>query len=219
MIHKTIKKDIHDEFQKLKTELRVHVEPGFDINRKKAYLKNHIPEKIASKSEQLLNTLLNYLMAQARKDLERADIELQNKFLETDFRKRIKQWTSQLENELKINPNIVNYSTDPRLKQGLIAGGITFVVGSIVTKTVFIPTIVVGAIVSGLVTILLSAIAFKIAYDKAAPKSRDAVRADIDKSLEIAKLQVQTWLKSVIDAFSKDFSEFCSSNGFRLEDK
>lgn len=219
MIHKTIEEDIHDEFQKLKTELKIHLEADFDIAQKKQFLKNHIPKEIIYKSELLLDTLLNYLMVQACKDLEKADIELQNKFFEADFRKRINDWATQLENRLEIDPGIVKYSTDPRLKQGLIAGGITFVAGSIVTATVFIPTVVIGAIVSGFITILLSAIAFKIAYDKAAPKSRETVKANIDKYLENAERQVQTWLKPVIDAFSKDFKEFCSSNGFRLEGK
>ena len=43
MIHKAIEKDIYDEFVKLKTELKIHLEPDFDINQKKAFLKNHIP--------------------------------------------------------------------------------------------------------------------------------------------------------------------------------
>jgi len=219
MIHKAIEKDIYDEFVKLKTELKIHLKPDFDINQKKEFLKNHIPKEIVYKSELLLDTLLNYLMDKARKDLGKADVELQNKFFKEDFRKRINDWATHLENKLELNPDIVKYSTDPRFKQGLIVGGITFVTGSVVTATVFIPTMVVGAIVSGLVTILLSAIAFKIAYDKAAPKSQETVKENIDKYLKNAELQVQTWLKSVIDAFSKDFDEFCSSNGFKPESK
>ncbi len=216
MIYESIEKDIEDEFVKLKNDLKVHLGADFDVAQKKDFLKVHIPKEVVYKSELLLDTLLNYLMGQARKELKKADVELQNKFFEADFRKRINDWAAQLEHKIELDPDIVEYSTNPMLKQGLIAGGITFVTGSAVAATVFIPTLGLGAIVSGLVTIILSAIAFKIAYNKAAPKSRKAVEADIDEYLKNAELQVQTWLKSVIEAFSKDFDEFCSSNGFKL---
>ncbi|ODS30851.1 MAG: hypothetical protein SCARUB_04036 [Candidatus Scalindua rubra] len=236
MIHKTIEKDLHNEFVKLKTELKLHLEADFDINQKKEFLKSHIPKEVVYKSKLLLDTLLNYLMDQADKDLEKADIELQNKFFEADFRKRSKEWTTQIENRLELDSGIVKYSTDPRLKQGLITGGIPFVVGSIITgvvsvktktvatvasKTVvsFSPYIVAGAIVAGLATIIISTLAFKKAYDKAAPKSLETIKADIDKYLENAEMQVKGWLKSVIEAFNNDFIEFCSSNGFKLEGK
>lgn len=55
--------------------------------------------------------------------------------------------------------------------QGLIAAGITFVAGTTITGTIFIPNMVIGAIFSGIVTLLLSAVAFKYAYDKAEKKS------------------------------------------------
>jgi len=218
MIYEIIKKDIHDEFVKLRTELKIHIEPDSNITQKKKFLKLLIPEEVVHKTEILLDTLINYLIEQARKEIEKADIKFQNKFYEADFRKRINDWTNQLENKLKFDSDMIKYSTDPRLKQGLIAAGITFISGTVITATVFIPEMVVGAIVSGLVTILLSAIAFKIAYDKAAPKSRETVKADIDKYLENAELQMQAWLKSVIEAFSKDFNEFCTLNGFKRVD-
>lgn len=66
---------------------------------------------------------------------------------------------------------------------------------------------------------LLVPLLLKKAYDKAAPKSLETIKADIDKYLENAEMQVKGWLKSVIEAFNNDFIEFCSSNGFKLEGK
>jgi len=214
MILQQINNDVIDEFANLRNDLKTHFKPQFDVSQTKEFLESHIPKEIVYKSEVLLDTLLNYLMEQARKDMEQADVELQNKFFEAEFRKRIHNWAEQIENQLKLEPNIVEYSSDTRWKQGLIAGGIAFIVGSGITTTA-IPTFI-GAIVSGIVTIVLSALAFKMAYKQAEPKARELLKDDIEKYLTTAEAQVNNWLKSVIDAFSNDLDNFCSSNGFKL---
>ncbi len=215
MIANKIKKDISGEFSSLKDELQIHLKPEFNVLQTKQFLETHIPKEIIYKSDLLLDTVLNYLMEAARKNIKSADVKLQNKFFDKDLRKRVHEWASQLENKLKLEPDVVNYSFDPRLKQGLIISGITFVVGSGVTLA--LAPSVVGAIVSGIVTIILSAIAFKISYDKASPKARESVKNDIDGYLELTEKQVCDWLEKVVTAFEDDFYDFCSSNGFKLE--
>ncbi len=215
MIANKIKKDISGEFSSLKDELQIHLKPEFDISQTKQFLETHIPNEIIYKSEILLDTVLNYLMEDSRKRIKSADVKLQNKFFDKDFRKRVHEWASQLKNKLKLEPDVVNYSFDPRLKQGLIVSGTTFVVGTGVTLA--LTPSVVGAIVSGIVTIILSAIAFKISYDKASSKARESVKNDIDSYLELTEKQVCDWLEKVVTAFEDDFYDFCSSNGFKLE--
>ena len=215
MIANKIKKDISGEFSSLKDELQIHLKHDFDVSQTKHFLKTHIPKEIVYKSEILLDTVLNYLMEDARKRIKLADDKLQNKFFDKDFRKRVHEWASQLENKLMLEPDVVNYSFDPRLKQGLIVAGTTFVVGAGVTLA--LTPSVVGAIVSGIVSIILSAIAFKISYDKASPKARKSVKNDIDSYLELTEKQVCDWLEKVVTAFEDDFYDFCSSNGFKLE--
>jgi len=215
MINNKIKKDVREEFASLRDELQIHLKPEFDVSQTKQFLETHIPKEIIYKTEILLDTVLNYLMDEARKKIKSADVKLQNEFFDNDFRKRIHEWATQLENKLKLEPDVVNYSSDPRLKQGLIAAGTTFVVGTGVTL-ILTPS-VVGAIVSGIVTILLSAITFKIAYDKATPKARESVKSDIDRYLKETEEQVISWMKKVITAFDDDFNDFCSTSGFTLE--
>jgi len=216
LIFNKIKKDANDEFIALRNELQIHLKAGFDVSQTKQFLETHISKEVIYKSEILLDTVLNYLMENARKKIKSADVKLQNDFFDMDFRKRIRDWSSQLENRLTLEPDIVKYSSDPRLRQGLIIAGTTFVIGSGVTATL-IPS-VVGAVVSGIITILLSAIAFNIAYDKASPKARESVKSDIDSYLEETEGQVISWMKKVITAFDDDFNDFCSTNGFKLED-
>jgi len=215
MITEKIKKDVNDEFTNLKDELQPHLKHSFEVSQTKQFLQAHIPKEIVYKSEILLDTLLNYLMEDARERIKTADVKLQNDFFDADFRKRVHQWARQLENKLALDPDIVKYTFDPRLKQGLIASGITFVAGTCVTLTL-VPS-VVGAIVSGIVTLLLSALVFKIAYDKASPKAREIVMMDIEKYLEASQKQVSEWLEKVVAAFENDFHAFCSTNGFVLE--
>jgi hypothetical protein len=217
MIVKKIKTDIRDEFSSLKDELQIHLKPEFDVSQAKQFLETHIPNEIIYKSELLLDTVLNYLMGEARKKIKPADVKLQNEFFDNDFRKRIHEWASQLENKFKLEPDVVNYSSDPRLKQGLIVSCITLVVGAGITLS--LTPSVVGAIVSGIVTILLSAVTFKIAYDTASPKARQSVENDIDNYLKLTEKQVVEWLEKVVTAFETDFYDFCSTNGFKLEGK
>lgn len=215
MIREKIIQDVNEEFASLKDGLQIYLKPGFDVSHTKQFLQTHVPKEVIYKSKILLDTLVNYLMKDARSKIENTDVTFQNAFYDADFRKRIQEWTKQLGNKLELDPELMNYTSDPRLKQGLIASGTIFVVGSGVTLTL-IPS-VVGTIVSGLVTILLAAYTFKFAYDKAAPKARELVIKDIDEYLERSKKQVIEWLGKVEEAFESDFNNFCATSGIELK--
>ncbi len=215
MIAEKIKQDIDNEFAQLNEALRqTHLKDDFDPSKLKADLREHVPKQIKYKSGMLLDTLLNYLMADAQKRIKSADLRLQNAFFDADFRKRVREWLERQENDLAWKPDSVPYGFDPRIKDGMIAAGITFVAGTGITLTL-VPS-VVGAIVAGIVTILLSALAFKRFHDRAAPKARELVVADIDKYLEATREQVTEWLGKVGAAFEDDFQAFCKNNGFAL---
>jgi len=217
MISQKIKRDVTDEFSNLKESLETHLSGEFDVSETKRFLQAHVPKEIVYKSEVLLDTLLNYLMEDARKKIAHGDVKLQNAFFDADFRTRIHEWATQLENKLSLEPDVIKYSSDPRLTQGLIASGITFVAGTGISVS-FIPT-TVGSIVAGIVIILLSAFSFKLAFDKASPKAREVVKKDVDRYLDEAQNQVLTWLSNVEKSFYNDFYKFCSDNGFEVEKK
>jgi hypothetical protein len=217
MILEKIKTDITDEFKNIKENLQIHLKTDFNISQGKVFLQTHVPNEVVHKSELLLDTLLNYLMSDARNRIETADTKFQNAFFDADFRKQIHEWAKQLENRISLDPDIVKYTSDPQLKQGLISSGVTLVLGTGVTYALNLST--VGTIVSGIVTILLSAYAFKIGHNKAAPKAREIIKNDIDQYLESSQIQVLDWLQKVEAAFEKNFQTFCSTNGFLLEKK
>ncbi len=209
--------DINDEFLKIKQNLRIHLEDTNNVKIKKMFLSRHVPREIILSSELLLDTVINALMDEARSQLKGVSAELLNKFYEHNFRERVKEWAVQIENKLYLKPEYVMYSSDPQMVQGLIAAGITFIAGAAITGIVFIPTMVIGAIVSGIVTLFLSAAAFKFAYDKAEPKAISKMIDDIDNYLESSKLQVSDWLSKVILSYENEFNSFCSNNGWEVQ--
>ncbi|SUP46819.1 Uncharacterised protein [Vibrio metschnikovii] len=217
MISQKIELDVIDEFSSLKESLKIHLHSDFNVSEIKQFLQTHIPKEIIYKSEVLLDTLLNYLMEDARKKIESGDVKLQNAFFDSDFRKRIHEWSIQLENKLSLEPNVVYYASDPRLTQGLIASGITFVVGTGIT--VALDPSIVETIVAGVVTVLLSVFAFKLAFDKASLKAREVTKLDIDEYLKESQTQVLAWLSKVEKNFNDDFHKFCSDNGFEVEEE
>lgn len=217
MISQKIKLDVTDEFSSIKESLQTHLNGDFNVSETKQFLQTHISKEIVYKSEVLLDTLLNYLMEDARKKIESGDVKLKNAFFDVDFRKQIHEWSIQLENKLSLEPNILKYSSDPRLTQGLIASCITFIAGTSIT--VAFTASFVGTIVAGIVTVLLSAFAFKLAFDKASPRAREIMKLDIDKYLKESQKQVLAWLSQVEHSFNSNFRRFCSDNGFEAEGK
>lgn len=218
-IIKIIRKDILEEFDNLKKDINVHLQDDYDVKLTKKFLSTHIPREVMLKSDVLLDTLLNYLMHEASFDIKKADVDIQNIFYDMDFRNRIKQWVKQLENNLILDPDMIRYSSDPRIKQGLITGGITFVAGTAISATIISPASLVAIIISGMVTLVLSIFTFKIGFDKGITKAREIIKSDINNYLVITESQITEWLKTIIGTFSKEFSDFCTKNGILEGDK
>ena len=147
---------IRDEFQKIRNNLQIHLDSDNDIQWKKTFLSSRVPKEVMLSSEILLDTVINALMNEARSQLTSASAELQNKFYDHNFREKVKEWAVQIENKLSLEPEYVKYSSNPQLVHGLVAAGVTFITGTILANIIFTPTMVIGAIVSGIVTLILS---------------------------------------------------------------
>lgn len=209
--------DIKNEFSKIRKNLEVHIDSDESINMKKEFLSNHVPKEVIFSSELLLDTVINALMDEAISKFEGSSAKLQNKFYEYDFRGKIKKWAGEIENKLSLEPEYIKYSKNPQLIQSLIASGITFIVGSAITGFAFIPEKVISSIVGGIVSLVLSAVAFKLVHKNTEPKAVAKMVEDIEKYLETTKSQVTDWLNNVILAFSSEFKMFCDNNGWTIE--
>lgn len=209
-IKESIKKDIESTFKEIEKSVKERLKGDFDVSITKRFLRDYLANEVVYKSEVLLDTLINYLMNNAVEKLKDTNINLQNAFYDMDFRKRIAEWANQTKNQVLSKSDSVKYSIDPRLKQGLIVAGVTYIAGSSVT-VVLLPT-VIGSVVSGLATIIITALSFKIAYEKATPMAREKIRKDVNTYLKQAKEQIEDWLYKVQEAFEKDFEDFCKKN-------
>ena len=83
--------------------------------------------------------------------------------------------------------------------------------------TISLAPSVVGAIVAGVVTIVLAALAFKAGYEKASPKAREVINSDIEHYIACSQTHVIEWLEKLENAFEKDFHAFCLTYGFALD--
>ncbi|NBJ14836.1 MAG: hypothetical protein FNP40_04540 [Dehalobacter sp. 4CP] len=216
-IHGKIKNDISEEFEILRKELQIYLRDDFIIEQNRLFLKDHVPQEIINKAEILTDTLLNYLMEEAAAFLQGADIDIQNSFYREDFRARFRLWAAQVENNLRLDPSIVEFNRDPRLINGLIAGGITFITGAAITSLVFVPTSAIAVIVSGIMILVVSAIAYKVAHNKSAKGTRETIKKDIESYMGASEIQVSKWLEGVIKEFSDDFVSFCQKNGLEYK--
>lgn len=217
MTIKNINTDISEGFLSLKKSLQIYLKPDFDVSQTKLFLQTHVPKEVIAKSEVLWKTLLNYLMEGAQEQIKSADTQLKNAFFDRDFRKRLHEWIKQPQNKFLLASDAIQYSADPRRKAGLIASGVTFFAGVGITTAVASGTII--SILSGIATIILSVLAFRISYNRASPNARLAVEADVEQYLVRSQEDVSVWLKKVAEAFDRDFHEFCSDNGLVLEGK
>lgn len=219
MIQDKIKHDIEQEFSELRGSISNGLQDEFNIDTQKDYLKNHIPSEIIVKSEILLDTLLNYLMETAIKELDKVDVEIQNDFFNQDFRNKVREWVKQTEHQLELTTPEVVFSADPRWRQGAINGGTAFIIGTAVTVFVFDPTKVIWAIVTGLVTIIAAVYLFKKGCEKAEPKARSIIKSDVEIFINNAEQQVSDWLKTVTTVFSEEFNNFCNSRSININGK
>jgi len=212
--------NINNEFQKIWNNIQIHLDSDNDIHWKKTFLSSRVPKEVMLSSEILLDTVINALMNESRSQLKSASTEVQNKFYDHDFRGKVKEWVVQVENKLSLEPEYVKYSSDPRFAHGLLAAGGPFITGAAITGKVIRDIVsekVIGAIVSGIVTLILSAVAFKFAYDKTVPKAISKMIEDIEAYLESSKTQVIKWLGKVILSFDNEFKSFCSNNGWEVQ--
>lgn len=151
--------------------------------------------------------------------LKDADVDTKNLFYEEDLRNQIAGWFHNIENKLNLNPPTAEFSQDPRSLNGIIAGSITFVTGTAIAVMTFDKESVIRTIVTGVLTLLLSAVSYKVAFNKSDNSARETIKQDIENYLKISESQTKEWLKEVIVTFSKKFDLFCSKNNFEYKGK
>lgn len=211
-IPQKIQQDVGEEFNLLRRNVRTFYEPNYNLAIIKSSLIELVPKMVLEKSNILLDTILNYLMDNARNILKPASTDLKNAFYAVDFRRKIKgSFTLNVEN--------LSCSFDPRYLYGGVSGGGILLAGGAFTACTaifsFAPGGLIVTVISGIATLVLSAVAFKIAFDKSAPKARKQLEDDIEKYISQSEQKVSNWVKDIIEAFDKEFKKFCNEHNFK----
>lgn len=204
------------EFKNLKNNFKTHLEGNFDLIQKKDFLVTYMSSEIIYKSEIFFDTLLNELMRNAVETLDNFDDDdIEIKFYEADFRNKIKYFVTQNENKFNLNIDVVKNIADNRLINGIIAGGITGVVGLSATF-IFNPLLSIGAIISSIAVAVLSIVVYKITYNKSEINSKIKLEEAVDVFLEVTENEIKRWLKLIEDLFYSEINHFAEENKINL---
>ena len=217
MILKRIEEDCREEFISIRSDISYLLRPNYNVEAKKDLLKTHLPGFVISRSELLLDTVINYMIEESLSKLQKEDIRLQNKFFEQNFRQRTRDWAKMAENEFLLHPSYIEYSKDPRWVHGFVAGGIVFIAGSALSVILSEQLGLMGTILLGIVTLIASGFAFRTAFANAETKAREMMQQDIERYLNDSEKYMIDWLSKVVDTFGADFASFCKEYGLQWE--
>lgn len=194
--------DVGEEFTKLRKELSYYLDPDKDVDQARRLLVDHAPEMVVAKAQLLLDTLLNYLMEDATKELDDAPTTVKNAFYDLDLRSRIKE-------SFSLKPKSLEFPLDPRLIAGGVAAGATATAGGLVTALFLCGLL--SRIIGGVATLVASAIAFRVAHAATTDTARKRFRDDVDGYLTRSEQQVSDWLAAIKEDFLTNFEKFQNS--------
>ena len=191
--------DTREEFDELREDLSRHLEADADVDQERRLLVEHVPTMVVAKTQLLLDTLLNYLMEDAIAALADAPTVVKNKFYDLDLRSRVKE-------SFSLEPESLEFSFDPRVIAGGIAAGATAAAGGLMTALLL--SGLIPRLAGGAATLVVSAIAFRIAYSATTGTALQRLRSDVDAYVTQSEQQVSAWLANIEEFFVSAFEEF-----------
>lgn len=219
MIQDKIRDDIKEEIGAVRVLSSNYINQAADFDNAKSNINKFLLDEISNRSIVLVDTLINYQMSDVKSTIDKLDAEVQLAFYELDFRSIIKEFVKNGSSPDSLHIPDLEQSKDPRLKNGLIVSGTTFLAGTGITYSawLFDPTKIVSIIVGGLATIAATIYAYRKAYNYAEPKARALIQEDISKHLNEVNDLIFDWLLSVQKAFNHEFEKFCKQYSISLD--
>lgn len=206
-----MKQDIKEQFNSLRNDIKNQLDKDFNIEETKIYLSEYLPKEVIYNSEILLETLLSYLMKDAKTAIESFDVKTKNKFYDKKLNEKIFDFANNLKKDKDFINKAIEFQKDPRKLNAVIASGTTLIIGSLGIISISSMSIV-GLIIAGIVVIAVSAFAFKLTYDKTTPKTRNLIRDDVDNYLKETEKKLEDWLEEISNAFNNELQNFIDEN-------
>lgn len=196
--------DIGEEFDELRSELCHYTKSDIDIDQARRLIAEHVPITTLARAQLLLDTMLNYLMADAAEALVGDPAPVRDEFYASDLRSRVKE-------SFTLEPESLKLSLDQRLTYGGVVAGAAATTGGVATMLLL--SGFVSRIVGGVATLIVSAFAFKLAYAAATDAARRRLQEDVEGYLDFSERQVSSWLEGVKEFFVGEIQKFRDCKG------
>lgn len=207
-----IKEDINEEFKKLNIRFKNKMNSCQDLTNQNYSWKESLKKNTLELSKLLYDTVINYLMTDARNKLKDKDTKIQNSFFEKNFRELLSSWVSKEENNLRLEFNgqksikSKNISNKLRiLLNSVVISGLAFLIVSCFYDIIFVSISIILAI---LLLYIINSMYIKMKLEK----KENSNLLNVDEYLIQYKKQATTWIFNCIDYFEINLSNFYNDN-------
>ncbi|MCY4304174.1 MAG: hypothetical protein OXC62_05250 [Aestuariivita sp.] len=203
-----IKDDISEEFDKIRSYVSCYFNKKSPQKIKLSDIDVELQREISRRRKVLFETLINYLMTDARASIENESASLQNEFYELDLRNKFHYQTS-IDNlsELK---NL--WTRDPRLWAGTIAASVVGAVGMVTTAKIDGSQYMFLKVAILLGTVVATLISYKGAKNLPRDLARRFFDEYIAKYTQKVENEVTVYLERIESDFEATFDEFLLSS-------
>lgn len=199
-----INEDIREEFREIRRDVLSYVNRNpRDITR--SDVAKRVRTSVERRTDVLFDTLLNYLMDDARASLVRESVQIRNDFFARDFRKRMRDG----EGSHSLDGFDGSWTRDPRAWAGAAAAGgiaLSGVAGSATMVSNPLPMIV-----SLLAAAVASTVAYKVARHVTNGPFRHSLERDLTDYFRKAEQEITVCFGKVESDFLAAFDEFLKS--------
>lgn len=195
--------EVRTELEGVRREARALLDPGRDVHEARALLAERLPALVQGRARLLLETLLNALMQDARRQLEGAPAAMQNRFFDLDLRGRVQAEAAPV---LPVLPGAP--PADPR--QAPLAAGAVLAGGVLLAVLAPVPALlrVLALLAVGAAAVL----AHRAVRDRAALDARRALEADVEAFFAQMGRQLLAHLRGAEQTFGTAFDRFREEN-------
>jgi len=206
-IEKKLDEDISKEIELIKNEVYYILNKDLDLYFLKEFIKYYPRKLLKEKAEILLDTLLNYLMQEALKNIKNLDLDHQYEFFKENLREKIKNKILSENGGFKPQPLRIKENEDLLDKTLTAAPGIAVSAGGLIATIAIPETLPLKAIPA--VSTLVGPIYVVKKFKEKNRRLKNIWKKQINTYLKNAKNELKSWLLKVEKNFLDNLETFC----------
>lgn len=205
-IEKKLDEDISKEIELIKNEVYYILNKDLDLYFLKEFIKYYPRKLLKEKAEILLDTLLNYLMQEALKNIKNLDLDHQYEFFKENLREKIKNKILSENGGFKPQPLRIKEDEDLLDKTLTAAPGIAVSAGGLIATIAIPETLPLKAIPA--VSTLVGPIYVVKKFKEKNRRLKNMWKKQINTYLKNAKNELKSWLLKVEKSFLDNLETF-----------